>query len=64
MKTFLFLQKNGSAIITLSAENIDGANQELAEIVKDPSEFQCEDEDGEDEDGAINSFLENADMPQ
>lgn len=49
-KTFLFIQKNGSAVITLSAGNLTEAENELADIVKDADEFEVEDEDGEDED--------------
>ena len=51
MKTFIFIQKNGSAVITLSAPSYDEALNELAEIVKDPEGFSVEDEDGEDIEG-------------
>ena len=39
MKTYLFVQKNGSASITLSANNKKEAKKELAEIVKDVEAF-------------------------
>lgn len=42
MRTYIFAQKNGSAIITLSADNMKEARKELAEIVKNPDEFRFE----------------------
>jgi len=50
MKTFLFVEKNGSGTLTVSAPDYDEAEKELAERVKFPKEWRCEDEDGEDED--------------
>lgn len=47
MKKFLFLQKNGSGILTLSAPNYIEANNQLIELVKDIREWECDDEDGE-----------------
>ena len=48
-KTFLFIEKNGSGIITLSAKDYDEAEEELKEKVKYQDEWRCENEDGEDE---------------
>jgi len=48
-KTFLFIQRNGDAIITLSAPTFEEAEESLALIVKDPTEFRVEDEEGESE---------------
>ena len=42
MKTFVFIEKNGSAIVTLSADNEAEANDSLAEIVKQPEGFRLE----------------------
>ncbi len=39
MKTYLFSQKNGSANITISADNKKEAIKELKLIVKDHEEF-------------------------
>lgn len=50
MKTFIFCQKNSSAILTLSAPNFDEAEALLAEEVKDVYGWRVNDEDGEDED--------------
>lgn len=49
MKTFLFYHKNSSAVLTLSANNFDEAEEVLADVVKDIDAWRCEDEDGEDE---------------
>ncbi len=49
MKTFRFINKNSSAILTLSAPNFEDAEQELFSLVK-TDDWYVEDEDG-DEDG-------------
>jgi hypothetical protein len=51
MKTFIFIHKNSSAIVTLSAPTYKEAEAELFELVKDNYGWRVEDEDGEDEDG-------------
>ena len=50
MKTFNFYQKNSSVSITLSANNLEEAETELFETVKDNYGWRVIDEDGEDED--------------
>lgn len=49
MKTFLFIEKNGSGVLTLSADNYEEADKTLGEKVKFPLEWRCEDEEGEDD---------------
>lgn len=49
MKTFTFINKNSSAIMVLSAQNFEEAEQELFELVK-TDDWYVEDEDGESED--------------
>jgi len=51
MKTFIFIQQNGSAVITLSADNFEDANTELVNLVGSDNfdDFRCEDEEGKDE---------------
>jgi hypothetical protein len=49
MKTFIFIEKNGSGVITLSAPNFDSAIEILEETVAEPMGWRVEDEDGEDE---------------
>jgi hypothetical protein len=49
MKTFHFDENNGNAVVTLSADNYEEAREYLAEIVKDPDEWGCDNEEGEDE---------------
>jgi hypothetical protein len=49
MRTFLFIEQNGNAVITLSAETYQEAEQYLAELVKEPNDFRVEDEEGEEE---------------
>jgi len=47
MKTFIFIQKNGSGTLTLSAPNYDEAIEVLNDTVKDSMDWRVEDEDGE-----------------
>ena len=49
MKTFIFIQTNGSAVVTLSAEDLADAQEELKDIVIMPEGFHVEKEEGEDE---------------
>jgi len=49
-KTFVFIEKNGSGVITLSAPSFDEAIIELGEKVTEPMGWRVEDEDGEEED--------------
>ena len=50
MKTFIFIQKNGNATITLSAANLTEALHDLHDIVISTIEWRVENEEGEDED--------------
>lgn len=50
MKTFHFDESNGSATITLSAENFDDAKKILTEVGLNVDMWRCEDEEGEEED--------------
>lgn len=50
MRTFIFVQKNGSGVITLSAPSFEEAHFELIQIVKHPTDWRVEDEEGEEED--------------
>ena len=47
MKTFIFIQKNSSVIVTLSAPNFEEAEKVLFDTVKDNYGWRVEDEDGE-----------------
>ena len=49
MKTFVFIQKNSSVIVTLSAKNLKEAEKELFDTVKYDYGWYVEDEDGEEE---------------
>jgi hypothetical protein len=49
MKTFIFSDKNGNAIITLSAENYEKALSYLRDIVTYPLMWRVNNEEGEDE---------------
>lgn len=49
-KTFLFIEKNGSGVLTFSAYSYDEALEQLHDAVRDPFVWRCENEDGEDED--------------
>lgn len=51
MRTFIFYQKNSSAILTLSANTFEEAEEELKEIVKSTYGWRVEDEKGEEKDG-------------
>jgi hypothetical protein len=59
MKTFVFMEKNGNASITLSSENFESAKKELGEKVKYLNNWRVEDKDGEDE--GENFFQEGED---
>lgn len=47
MKKFIFYKKNGNAIISLTAKNFEEADNKISEIVINPNNFVCENEDGE-----------------
>lgn len=49
MKTFIFVEQNGSGTLTLSAPNLEEAERELDEKVKHSSNWRVEDEEGEEE---------------
>jgi hypothetical protein len=49
MKTYVFAEKNGSAIVTLSADTEDEAMTSLADIVKDPESFRLEESEDKEE---------------
>lgn len=50
MKTYTFYQKNSSAILTLTANTFEEAEEELKEIVKSTYGWRVEDEEGEEKD--------------
>lgn len=50
MSNYIFTQKNGSAVVTVTAKNQGQAWDELADIVKDENQFCLEDEPDEDDD--------------
>lgn len=47
MKTFAFISKSTSAIVTLSAEDFFDAENQLEQVVKDPFDFRVDNEEGE-----------------
>lgn len=47
MKTFAFISKSTSTIITLSAEDFFDAKNQLKQVVKDPFDFKVDNEEGE-----------------
>ena len=47
MKTFTFISKSTSAIVTLSAEDFFDAENQLEQVVKDPFDFRVDNEEGE-----------------
>lgn len=49
MKTFTFISKSTSAIVTLSAEDFFDAENQLEQVVKDTWEFRVDNEEGESE---------------
>ena len=49
-KTFIYYEKNGSATVTISAQDEAEATQAFAEIVKDPDAFRLGEVMGEDDD--------------
>lgn len=54
MKTFVFLSKNSSVIISLSAYSLKEAQEEINNLVNSTeNDFRCEDNDGEDEDDSL-----------
>ena len=50
MKTFVFAEKNSSAVIVLSAESFLMAHMMMQQLVKDVDAWRCDDEEGEEED--------------
>ena len=46
-KTFIFTEKNGSGVITISAFNLDGAIETLNEMVTEPMGWRVDNEEGE-----------------
>jgi hypothetical protein len=50
MKTFTFIEKNGSGVISISATDFDNAIDVLEETVAEPMGWRVENEDGENED--------------
>lgn len=48
-KTFIFSEKNGNAVITLSDESYDQAWDYLTTLVKDYTAWRCENLEGEEE---------------
>lgn len=49
MRTFIFIQKNSSITVTLSAENLEEAKELLFATVKDEYGWYVEVEEGEEE---------------
>jgi len=51
MKTFIFIEKNGSAVITLSAESYVEVEKELRDLLNysQSDDFRCDNEEGKDE---------------
>jgi len=49
MKTFIFYQKNSSAVMALSAPTYDDAYEQLTEEVGNTWGWRCDDQEGEDE---------------
>jgi len=49
MKTFNFIHKNSSAVITVSADDFVDAEEQLEELVKESWEWSIENEEGIDE---------------
>ncbi len=47
MKTFTFVHKQSSVVITLSATDFHEAENQLEQVVKDTWEFRVENEEGE-----------------
>jgi len=48
MLKFLFIEKNGSGIMTITAPDFETAQSDFNEIVTNPEGWRCENEDGED----------------
>lgn len=47
MKTFAYIHKTTNAIVTLSAEDFFDAERKLEQVVKNPSDFKIDNEEGE-----------------
>lgn len=47
MKNFVFVEKNGSGVLTISAIDYDDAEEILKNTVKYPNNWKVEDEDGD-----------------
>jgi hypothetical protein len=46
-KTFIFIEKNGSGTLVISAQDLDEAIQSLSDMVSDPMGWRVENEEGE-----------------
>ena len=46
-KTFIFTEKNGSGVLTISANNCDEAIEMLVDMVEYPMGWRIENEEGE-----------------
>lgn len=49
MRTFIFIEKNGSGTLAVSAETFDEAIENLGEMVSEPMGWRVENEEGEEE---------------
>jgi len=47
MKTFIFYHKNSSAVMTLTTNTFEDAQEELKNTVQDTWGWRCDNEDGE-----------------
>ena len=59
IRTFIFIEKNGDAVITLSAYDFEDALETLIGIVRNADDFYAENEDGESEDDEESIFSKN-----
>lgn len=50
MKTYVFVEKNGNATVTLSADDEKEANEYLKGLVRYPDAFRLDDTESEDDD--------------
>lgn len=49
LKTYIFMHKNSSVVITLSDVCFDNAGMQLHDLGLDVESFRCENKDGKDE---------------
>lgn len=49
MKTYIFYQKNSSAVMTISSNSFEEAEEELFSLVKEAYGWRCDDINGEEE---------------